>query len=103
MLGVPCGASSASALRAPRCASSAGLPQHPDEHRPERPVFLAVDQQLGERPRPGVPVELADPVGAVEVGQRQDVEQLCAGSGTEGIEAFTELSLDLLLVHGTRR
>jgi|SRR4249920_2019629 len=23
------------------------LPQHPDQHRPERPVLLAVDQQLG--------------------------------------------------------
>jgi hypothetical protein len=27
---------------------SVSLPQHPDEHRPERPVLLAVDQQLGE-------------------------------------------------------
>ena len=27
-----------------------GLPQHPDEHRPERPVLLAVDQELGESP-----------------------------------------------------
>jgi hypothetical protein len=25
-----------------------GLPQHPDEHRLERPVHLAVDQELGE-------------------------------------------------------
>ena len=25
------------------------LPQHPDEHRPERPVLLAVDQQLGSK------------------------------------------------------
>jgi hypothetical protein len=25
-----------------------GLPQHPDEHGPERPVLLAVDQELGE-------------------------------------------------------
>jgi hypothetical protein len=24
------------------------LAQHPDEHRPERPVLLAVDQALGE-------------------------------------------------------
>ena len=24
------------------------LPQHPHEHGPERPVLLAVDQQLGE-------------------------------------------------------
>jgi hypothetical protein len=24
------------------------LPQHPDEHGSERPILLAVDQQLGE-------------------------------------------------------
>ena len=27
---------------------TAQLPQYPDEHRPKRPVLLAVDQQLGE-------------------------------------------------------
>jgi hypothetical protein len=27
---------------------SVRLPKHPDEHRPERPVLLALDQQLGE-------------------------------------------------------
>jgi hypothetical protein len=27
---------------------SSVLPQHPDEHCPERPVLLAVDQQVGE-------------------------------------------------------
>jgi hypothetical protein len=26
---------------------SVRLSQHPDEHRPERPVLLAVDQELG--------------------------------------------------------
>jgi hypothetical protein len=31
--------------------SSAPLPQHPDKHRPESPILLAVDQQLGEGPR----------------------------------------------------
>jgi hypothetical protein len=25
-----------------------GISQHPDQHRPERPVLLAVDQQFGE-------------------------------------------------------
>jgi hypothetical protein len=25
------------------------LPQHPDEHSPERPVLLAIDQELGGR------------------------------------------------------
>jgi hypothetical protein len=34
----------------PVSALTVGLPQHADEHRPERPVLLAVDQQLGEGP-----------------------------------------------------
>jgi hypothetical protein len=75
------------------------LPQHPDQHRPERPILFAVDQQLGEGPRLRVPPELADPVGALEVGEQQDVEQLGAGSGTEGVESLTELTLELQ-VHG---
>jgi hypothetical protein len=29
--------------------SAVRVPQHADEHRPEGPVLLAVDQQLGER------------------------------------------------------
>src|SRR5215207_2747308 len=61
------------------------LPQHPDEHRPERPVLLAVDQQLGEGARLGVPPELADPVGAVEVGEHEDVEELGAGAGPRAL------------------
>jgi hypothetical protein len=47
-----------SPVRAPvRCALAApvALPQHADEHRPERPVLLAVDQELGEGPRLRVP------------------------------------------------
>jgi hypothetical protein len=31
-----------------RRGSLFNLSQHPDEHRPERPVLLAVDQQVGE-------------------------------------------------------
>jgi len=30
------------------CGLTLGLPQHPDEHRSERPLLLAVDQQLSE-------------------------------------------------------
>jgi hypothetical protein len=62
-----------------------GLPQHADEHRPERLVLLALDQQLGESPRLVVPLVGADSLGELEVGQHQDVEQLGAGSGTEGV------------------
>jgi len=39
----------------------------------------------------------------LEVGEHQDVEQLGAGSGAEGVEAFTELTLDLLQVREGER
>ncbi len=32
----------------PRRTRAVGLPKHADEHRPECPVLLAVDQELGE-------------------------------------------------------
>ena len=59
-----------------------GLPQHPDQHRPED-YLLAVDQQLGEGAALRVAPELSDPVGAVEVREHEDVEQLVAGSGAK--------------------
>jgi hypothetical protein len=65
------------------------LSQHPDEYRPERPVLLAVDQQLREGATLRVARELADPAGAVEVRERQDVEQL----GCEAGPGFRRLSL----------
>mgnify|MGYP003401698248 CR=1 FL=1 len=80
--------------------SATGFSQHPDQHRSERPILLAVDQELGERPRLWGPPVGPDPVGAIEVGQHQDVKQFRTGSWPEGIEAFTELTLDLLQVHG---
>jgi hypothetical protein len=55
-------------------ASTIALPQHSDEHRPQRPVLLAVDQQLGEGAALRVALELSDPVGPLEVGEHQDVE-----------------------------
>ena len=60
------------------------LSQHADEHRTERPVFFAVNQQLGEGAALRVALELSDPVGSLEVGEHQDVEKLGAESGTEG-------------------
>ena len=41
----------------------------------------------------------ADPVGSLEVGKHQDVEQLGAGSRTECVQALTELALDVLEIH----
>ena len=55
----------------------------------ESPVLLAVDQEFGEGPRLRVPPELADPVGSIEVGEREDVEQLGAGSRPERVQALT--------------
>jgi hypothetical protein len=42
----------ASLIRRARAASlrPLGLPQHANEHRPKRPILLAVDQRLGEGP-----------------------------------------------------
>jgi hypothetical protein len=42
------------------------LSQHPDQHRSERPVLLAVDQQLGEDATLRVAPELPDPVGPLD-------------------------------------
>ncbi|HEY9470164.1 MAG TPA: hypothetical protein VIQ76_11190 [Propionibacteriaceae bacterium] len=64
-----------------QCAVSVplGLPQHPNQHRAKRLVLLAVDQELGERAALRVAPELSDPVGSLEVGQLEDVEQLGPG------------------------
>jgi hypothetical protein len=78
----------------------AALPQHPDKHRPERPVLLAVDQQLREGPALWVAPEFSDPVGPVEVGQHEDVEQFGAWSRAEGVQAFSESVLELVGPHG---
>ena len=71
-------------------ASTLALPQHAGEHRPQRPVLLAVDQQLGEGAALQVALELSDPVGPLEVGEHQDVKELGSGSGTEGVETVSE-------------
>ena len=38
----------------------------------------------------------SSPVCAIEVGEQEDVEQLGAGSRTQGVEALTELALEFL-------
>ena len=87
--GSPCGASSRCAqwpveTPQPKEQLAVSLPQHPDEHRPQHPILLAVDQQLGEGAALRVAPELADPVGSLEVGEHQDVEQLGAGEPGRG-------------------
>lgn len=56
------------------------LPQHADEHCPERLILLAVDQQLGEGATLRVAPDLSDPVDPVGVGEHQDVDSLGARS-----------------------
>jgi hypothetical protein len=81
-----------------RLASPFGLPEHPDEHRPKRPVLLAVDQELGEGTALRVAPELSDPVGAVEVAGSIRTWREFGARRDRGIEALTELALDLLQV-----
>ena len=65
-----------------------GLPQHPHEHRPERPILFAVDQQLREDAALWVAPELADPLGSLKIGQHEDVEELGARIGADGVWAL---------------
>ena len=76
------------------------LVQHSEEHCPQRPIFLAVDQQLGESPALRVGPELADPLGPLEVGQHQDVEQFGTRSGTDGVQTSPYATLELIRSHG---
>ena len=48
----------------------------------------------------GLAPELSDPVGPLEVGEHQGVEQLGAGR-PEGVQALMELALELVGTHGT--
>jgi hypothetical protein len=57
---------------------SVGLPQHPDQDRPQHPTLLAVDQELGDGAALWVAPELSDPLGSLEVGEHEDVEKLGA-------------------------
>ena len=59
--------------------SATGFSQHPDQHRSERPILLAVDQRLGEgaalrEAPPGSPADMSGPHGVHDV--RRDPEPL---------------------------
>jgi hypothetical protein len=79
-----------------------GLPQHANQHRPERPVLLAVDQELCEGAALWLAPELSDPVGPVEVRKHEDVEQLSAGSRPEGVQLLLESALQFVGSHARR-
>jgi hypothetical protein len=57
----------------PSGRGSACFSQHHYQHWPERPVLLAIDQELGEGAALLVAQELSDPVRLLEVGGHQDV------------------------------
>jgi hypothetical protein len=62
-------------------ASTVALPQHPDQHRPERSILLAVDEEFGEGAALRIASELTDPVGALEVGEHEAWRGSAAGAG----------------------
>jgi hypothetical protein len=64
--------------------------------RTQRPILLAVDQQLGEGATLWVPPELSDPVSSFEVGQHEDVEEFGARSGAERVNALSDPALKLV-------
>jgi hypothetical protein len=55
-----------------RLSRSVSLPQHADEHRPERPILLAVDQELGDR---RVRLDSLDPKTSRHLGQCEFVSE----------------------------
>jgi hypothetical protein len=60
----------------------------------ERPVLLAVDEKLGEGATLRVAPELADPVGAVEVGESENMEELgAAADGRASSQALSAASI----------
>jgi hypothetical protein len=75
-------------------ASALRLPQHSDQHRSERLVVLAVDQQLREGSALRVAPELADPLGTLKIGEHEDVEQFGAWSWPEGVQRRQKPSLE---------
>ena len=60
---------------------------------------ISTRRRCGSRGSP----ELADPVGSLEVGEHQDVEQFRPGERAESIEPLAQLSFDVLQVHGLGR
>jgi hypothetical protein len=69
------------------------LSQHPNQHPPQRPILLAVDQELREGAALWVTPELSDPVCPARSREREDIEELGTRSGTEGLQAFAKPAL----------
>jgi hypothetical protein len=78
------------------------LPQHPRQHRPKRLILLAVDQELGEPCGSADNSRIRRSARPLEVGQREDVEQLGAGSRPERIQALPQAAVDFARAHSAR-
>jgi hypothetical protein len=72
----------------PTRGSAVALPQHADEHRPQRPVLLAVDQQIRS--------------ARSKSGNMRTWSSSARGSGTEGVKACSESAFQLVGSHGGR-
>jgi hypothetical protein len=65
-----------------------------DDDPTERDIFLEVDQELGESAGPRPLVIRTEPSCAFGVREQQDAEELGAETGSERVEAGTQLLLD---------
>ena len=69
---------------------------------PSGPRFALHAAAHSARSLDALSARLSDPVGTLEVGQHQDLEQLGAGSGAEGVEALPESAFELIGSHDGR-
>jgi hypothetical protein len=79
------------------------LPQHVDPARPgasDPPRSRSAARR--KRAALWVAPELPDPVGSLEVGKREDVEEFGAASGAEGVETLSESALKLVRPYARR-
>jgi hypothetical protein len=72
-----------------------------DQPRPERPILLAVDQQLGERAALWVRPCARRSRRLARCGEHEDVEQFGAGSWAKGIQTLPQSALELVGSHGS--
>jgi hypothetical protein len=76
-----------------------GLPQYPDEHRLERPVHLAVDQELGEGAALGVAQNSPIRSARSKSGSMRTWSSSARGSRPERVQALTRPALELVGSH----
>ena len=70
---------------------------------PSGPRFALHAAAHSARSLDALSARLSDPVGTLEVGQHQDLEQLGAGSRTEGVKTLSETALEFIRTHVNRR